>query len=107
MEFAKDLLAGLRHRLDAGSDVVSATSCDWHGLSARLQAAHAARIELHRLADAGASAPRGSFVEAAGWAGSLSQHDSRHVNRSALGDGKAPDGIATGTRADWLGHGRG
>ena len=100
MEFGKDHIASLRERvMPAGSGAVSGR-CDWHALSARLQAAHAARVELiraeiHDLRLLGGSfGSRSPFAPQGGW------HASRDVNPSDSADGKAAMGIAFAAAAD-------
>lgn len=100
MEFGKDLIASLRERVMPVGEGAVAGRCDWHALSARLQAAHAARIELvraeiHDLRLLGGSfGSRSSLAPAGGW------HASRDVNPSDSADGKANPGIAVAVVAD-------
>jgi len=105
MEFGKDLIASLRDRVLPGSEGSVMGRCDWHALSARLQAAHAARVELMRaeiqeLRMLGGSFGSRSFLAPAG-----GSHASRDINPSDLADGKALTGNAVPAAADRLGDG--
>jgi hypothetical protein len=107
MEFAKDLLAGLRDRFGVDGPAAANTQCDWSGISARLQAAHAARVELYRSQAESLRGWGGSFVDRAAAPRSSDKRPSLAVNPSSLGDGKAVGCIAVAAEADWLGDGRG
>jgi hypothetical protein len=107
MEFAQNLFSGLHQRVNAAGEAVPAHYCDWQGLSAQLQAAHAVRTALYR-AQAKALRPQGGAFMSATTAAQLgSANCSQPVNRTALADGKAPEGIVIAAAAQFAGDGRG
>jgi hypothetical protein len=91
MEFANDLLAGLRGKVHPPSGGSVTAGFDWPGLHARLAAGHAARAELAR----GESPPAAASGSFAAWqTASVSSGKSLPgVNRTDSADGKAPAGI--------------
>lgn len=99
MEFAKDLIASLRDRALPGSEGATAGRCDWAAISARLQAAHAARVELIRAEIQDLRLLGGSFGTQSGLARVGGNHASHEINPSDLADGKALAGnaVAAGT----------
>jgi hypothetical protein len=107
MEFAKDLLASLHDRLGTGGNAVAAPHCDWQALSARLQAAHAARIALYEAEAQSLRPLGGSFGTGSAAAYLAAGHDSRPVNRTDLADGKAPGSNAVAAAAQSADVGRG
>lgn len=107
MEFAKDLLAGLHDRFGTDGAAMPNTGCDWHGISAQLQAAHAARVELYRSQAESLRSWGGSFAGRTAAARNVIKQASPAVNPSGLGDGKAVECNADAAEADWLGDGQG
>lgn len=105
MEFGKDLIASLRGRVLPGDGGTLAGRCDWHALSARLQAAHAAREELIRSEIQELRHLGGSFGSRSSLMPMGAHHASRDINPSDLADGKALTGNAVPTAADRLGDG--
>jgi hypothetical protein len=105
MEFGKDLIACLRERVAPGSEAAVAGRCDWHALSARLQASHAARVELIRSEIAELRALGGSFGSRSALVSAGGNLASREINPSDLADGKAPAGNAVSAGTDRLGDG--
>jgi hypothetical protein len=105
MEFGKDLIASLRDRVLPGSEGGITGRCDWHALSARLQAAHAARVELIRAEIQELRLLGGSFGSRSSLAPAGGSHASREINPSDLADGKALTGNAVPAAADRLGDG--
>jgi hypothetical protein len=91
MEFANDLLAGLRGKVHSPLGGSVTLGFDWPGLRARLAAGHAARAELSR-AESPRMAACGSF---AAWrsADVSPGKELPDVNRIDSADGKAPAGI--------------
>jgi hypothetical protein len=80
--------------------------CDWHGLHARLVAAHAARRAL--LAEFGTHAPVcGSFDPLAAQALGALEEELMTVNLTALADGKAEAGKELDVAAAQVPGGRG
>jgi hypothetical protein len=105
MEFGKDLIASLRERVHPGSEAGVAGRCDWHALSARLQASHAARVELIRAEIAELRALGGSFGSRSALVSASGNRASYEINPSDLADGKAPAGNAVSAVTDRLGDG--
>jgi len=105
MEFAKDLIADLRDRVLPASAGRSATRCDWHALSARLHAAHAARAELFRTEFHELRLLGGSFGSRSPFAPAGGYHASRDINPSDLADGKVLQGNAVAAVIDHPGDG--
>jgi len=105
MEFGKDLIASLRERVRPGSEAGIAGQCDWHALSARLQASHAARTELIAAEIADLRALGGSFGSRAGRQTPGSKLASHEINPSDLADGKAPASNAVAAGTNRLGDG--
>ena len=105
MEFGKDLIASLRERVQPGSTAALAGRCDWHALSARLQASHAARVELLKAEIADLRALGGSFGSSATGVSAAGVRASHEINPSDLADGKAPEGNAVCAVTDRLGDG--
>jgi hypothetical protein len=92
MEFANDLIGALRNRLGEARSPGEAVHPEWFGLRMRYAAAHAARRELLRNAQALHAARAGSFGRSAA-AALLAGHDAvPGVNPNALVDGKHPAG---------------
>ena len=90
MDFAKDLLAGLRERVGTGHDAPETPGFDWSGLHARLTAAHAARQVLGEAESPRVAALGGFGLWKTGTDGEeISFLD---VNRSDSADGKTPAG---------------
>lgn len=91
MDFAKDLLAGLRDRVGTERKALGTPGFDWPGLHARLTAAHAARqvlgdSESPRVAALGGFERWQSGCGAAG-------KTLPGVNQASLADGKPPAGM--------------
>ena len=105
MEFGKDLIASLRGRVLPGGEGVVAGRCDWSAISARLQAAHAARAELIRAEIQQLRLLGGSFGSRSSLVSGPGNLASREINPSDLADGKAPVGNAVSAVADRLGDG--
>lgn len=105
MEFGKDLIASLRVRVLPGSEGAAAGRCDWAAISARLQAAHAARVELIRSEIQHLRMLGGSFGSQSGLAPATGNLASYDINPSDLADGKAPAGNAVSAVTDRLGDG--
>jgi hypothetical protein len=105
MEFAIDLLAGLRSRVHPVPGGGAMPGFDWHGLHSRLAAAHAARAEFAR----GESLPAASAGSFAAWRGSAvsSGKTLPGVNPTDSADGKAPGGIEGLVAGDSGAGGRG
>ena len=107
MEFGKDMIASLRERVIPVSKGIVSGRCDWHALSARLQAAHAARVQLfeaesHDLRLLGGSfGSRSPLASAGGW------DASRDVNPSVSADGKVLTGNTVSAVADRPSDGQG
>jgi hypothetical protein len=91
MEFAIDLLAGLRSQVHAVPTGGETHGFDWSGLHSRLAVAHAARTELAR----GESPPAPSAGSFAAWRGPAVSAGKKllGVNLTDSADGKAPAGI--------------
>jgi NAD(P)H-dependent flavin oxidoreductase YrpB (nitropropane dioxygenase family) len=91
MEFANDLLAGLRSRVHSSFGDSETRGFDWPGLHARLAAAHAARVELSRF-ESPSVALAGSF---AAWRAAPASTGKilPGVNRTDSADGKATAGM--------------
>jgi hypothetical protein len=107
MEFGKDLIASLRERVMPVGEGTVTGRCDWHALSARLQAAHAARVELIRAEIHDLRLLGGSFGSRSSHAPTEGWQASRDVNPSDSADGKAVMGIAVAAVADTGRGGRG
>ncbi|GAA4764283.1 hypothetical protein [Novosphingobium ginsenosidimutans] len=105
MEFGKDLISSLRDRVLPGSEGASAGRCDWAAISARLQAAHAARVELIRAEIQNLRLLGGSFGSQSGLTLVGGNHASHEINPSDLADGKAPVGNAVSAGTNRLGDG--
>ena len=91
MEFANDLMAGLRGRVRAVPGGVATLGFDWFGLHARLSAGHAARFELAR-GESHIPGGAGSFAMWQGCAGSAGK-SLPDVNQPDSADGKALAGM--------------
>jgi hypothetical protein len=91
MEFASNLLAGLRGTVHAPRTGSVTPGFDWSGLHSRFAAGHAARAELAR----GESPPGAAAGSFAAWrgAGVSSGQALPGVNRTDSADGKAPAGM--------------
>lgn len=103
MEIGKAIIANLRERVLPVSGGVRPGACDWHILIARLQTAHAARMqlidaELHEL-----RIPGGSF----GSRSSRVVRSTHDVNPSVSADGKVLAGITVSAVADRPSDGQG
>lgn len=107
MEFAKNLFAGQNARLDPDLAPVGAPQCDWHSLSARLQASHAARLALQQVEVDSLRRLGGSFGSGTATLVGQVSHGSRPVNPTDLADGKAPNGKADAAAAHSAHDGRG
>lgn len=107
MEFAKNLFVGHGTRLDPDFAPGLAPQCDWHALSARLQAAHAARLALQQVQVDSLRRLGGSFGSGTTTLVGLVSHGSRPVNPTDLADGKAPSGKADAAAAHSAHDGRG
>jgi hypothetical protein len=105
MEFAIDLLAGLRSRVQAAPADGAMPGFDWPGLHSRLAAAHAARAEIAR-GESPSAPSAGSF---AAWreASVSSGKKLPGVNLTNLADRKAPAGIECLVAGDSGAGGRG
>jgi hypothetical protein len=90
MEFANELLAGLRGTIHAPAGGSVTPGFDWSGLHSRFTAGHAARAELTR----GESPPAPASGSFAAWRpGSISPGKGlTGVNRTDSADRKAPAG---------------
>jgi hypothetical protein len=88
MEFANDLLAGLRGKVQGAPVGAVTPGIDWPGLHARLSAAHAARAVLGSI-ESPLPAAVGSFASWQGGAGEPGK-TLPVVNPIDLADGKAP-----------------
>ena len=105
MEFANDLMAALRDRLQPGGERgetagfadLLGPARDWHGLHARLSAAYAVRQELARSDSRGVMLG-GGFSD---WppAACDGVKKTPGVNLNDSTDGKAPQRITTDTAA--------
>jgi hypothetical protein len=91
MEFANDLMAGLRGRVRAVPGGVETPGFDWFGLHARLSAGHAARSELAR-GESHIHGAAGSFVMWQSSVGSAAK-SLPDVNQADSADGKALAGM--------------
>ncbi len=91
MEFANDLLASLRGRVQAPLGGSAMPGFEWFGLHARLAAAHAAHGEFAR-SESLRLAPAGGFAQ---WRGPSLETGKElpGVNRTDSADGKAPAGM--------------
>jgi hypothetical protein len=107
MEFGKDLIAGLRQRVLPVDEGAVSGRCDWHSLSARLQAAHAARVEMIRTEIHDLRLLGGSFGSRSSVAPAEGRHASCDVNPSDSADGKARAGIVIPVVAVKRSDGRG
>lgn len=105
MEFGKDLITSLRDRVLPGGEGVRAGRCDWAAISARLQAAHAARVELIRGEIQDLRLLGGSFGSQSGLRLAGGNHASHEINPSDLADGKVPVGNAVSAGTYRLGDG--
>ena len=113
MEFANDLMAALRHRVNPAADGAGSpgfgTVFDWAGLHARLVAAHAARAELAR-SDSRRFLLDGGFTDwsLAGAAQDGNGANASHaVNPADSTDGKGPQVIAEVIAGQDMAGGRG
>ena len=105
MDFAKDLLAGLRDRVGTERNALGTPGFDWPGLHARLTAAHAARqvlgdTESLRVAALGGFEKWQSGLETVGkiFPG---------INQTDSTDGKPPAGMIGDSAEHSLAGGRG
>ena len=89
MEIGRDIIGSLRERLGSGGTPASEPLLDWHGLHARLAAAHAARRVFAVPGVTG-----GSFLLDAAETLDHVPNPSRAVNPNVSADGKAPACIA-------------
>jgi hypothetical protein len=105
MEFANDLLAGLRGKVQAPAQGSVTPAFDWPGLRARLAAGHAARAELSR-AESPLAGAAGGF---AAWraTGVSTGKKLPGVNRTDSANGKAPAGMDSHIAANSGAGGRG
>ncbi|MCZ8325604.1 MAG: hypothetical protein O9283_10120 [Sphingomonadaceae bacterium] len=107
MEFARNLFVGQNARLDPDLAPAGAPQCDWHSLSARLQAAHAARLALRQVEVDSLRRLGGSFGSGAVTVVGVASYGSRPVNPTDLADGKAPEGKTDAAAAHFAHDGRG
>jgi hypothetical protein len=105
MEFANDLLAGLRGKVQAAPAGAQTPGFDWPGLHARLTAAHAARYEISKN-ESPRAAPAGGFAQWCGIAASPGK-SLPDVNRTDSADGKAPAGMESAIAGSSGAGGRG
>jgi hypothetical protein len=103
MEMRFDRFAGSGGRL---ADSAGAVPFDWHGLYARLTAAHdSRRILLAELADVGSA--NGSFAPQSAQVLAAHSETLASVNRTGLADGKPHSGKATNIAAAQVAGDRG
>ena len=113
MEFANDLMAALRGRIQpsddsgdtAGFRSAFGPALDWPGLHARLSAAYAVRQELARSDSRGIMLGGGFSDWPLAACDGVKQTPGVNLNDST--DGKAPRGMETGTAAQVHVGGRG
>lgn len=105
MEFANDLLAGLRGKVHGTPAGAVTHGFDWFGLHARMAAAHAARGEIAR----GESPPCSAAGSFAAWRSPAAALGKAlpDVNRTDSADGKAPAGMESVSAGNSGAGGRG
>jgi hypothetical protein len=105
MEFANDLLASLRGKVQGAPGGAVTPGFDWSGLHARMAAAHAARGEIARI-----ESPRpGTAGSFAAWRSAPAATGKMlpGVNRTDSADGKALAGMDSLIAGDSGAGGRG
>ncbi|MBK6802833.1 hypothetical protein [Novosphingobium sp.] len=101
MVIATELFSRMSGLPDPAPEGAHSGGFDWHGLHARLAAAHAARGALHS-SDSRTAAISGGFS-----ALRAGNHPSRDVNPTGLADGKAPAANDCAIAGQTLAGGRG